>query len=435
SIAGIFRRAGLRPAGDSGSYLQRFTFAAVDVPAAERRFTMDAGGRQTAWTYGADYFSFAAQTAAEGEAVYVGPALPQPSELGEGARGRIAVFHLGGSPVDGVGAMTGAVVSAMRAGSSGVLLVLDPAIDADSVEWFAHQMEGANPTAPLPVFGIRTEVAQSVFRAGGQDDAALRARSATLPLPLPGVRISMAAPARPVQVSAPNVVAVLPGSDPVLRDQYVVLTAHFDHVGVAHGADGDSIYNGADDNASGTAALLAAAEAFGRLRRAPARSVVFLAVSAEERNLQGSQYWVAHPSVPRERIVANINLDMVGRNAPDTLTVLGQEYSSLGELVARVNAAHPELRFHLQSQVDPALRWFGRSDQASFVAAGVPALFFSTMQHPDYHRVTDSPANLNTEKLARVARLLFYTAHAAASDPARPAWLPGGQARARAAIQ
>ncbi|MBB4637387.1 M28 family peptidase [Longimicrobium terrae] len=431
SIAAIFRRAGLRAAGDSGSYIQRFAFYATCVPASERRFAMQADGRRTEWRYGADYFSFAASTAVEGEAVYVGPALPQPQPLSEGARGRIAVFHLAGSPVDGFPVMSGAVLSAVRAGATGLLFVLDPAMDADSIAWFAQQVEATNPLVSIPVSVIRADAADSIFRAAGLDDGALRARSSTTPLPLPGVQLSMAAPARTVSVAAQNVVAVLPGSDPARRDEYVVLTAHFARAGVGRAdARGDSIYNGADDSASGTAALLAAAEAFGRLRMAPARSIVFLAVSGEERNLRGSAHWAAHPTVAGGRVVANINLDMRGRNAPGTLTVLGQEYSSLGETVARANAAHPELGFQLPSDVDDALHGFARGDHASFVRAGVPALFLTALDRPDDHHVTDDPMRLNTEKLTRVARLLFYTVHAAASEPALIGWYAGGQARA-----
>jgi Zn-dependent M28 family amino/carboxypeptidase len=146
-------------------------------------------------------------------------------------------------------------------------------------------------------------------------------------------------------------------------------------------------------------------------------------------------HWVGHPTVPRERVVANLNLDMVGRNARDTLVVMGQEYSSLGAVVRGVGAAHPELFAALPSQADPKLKWFGRSDHAAFVMAGVPVLFFTTLPHPDYHRLSDEAANLDVEKLTRVSRMLFYVAHAVASDPARPAWTATGLEEARAAIQ
>src|SRR5690606_19369155 len=135
---------------------------------------------------------------------------------------------------------------------------------------------------------------------------------------------------------APNVVAVVPGGARELRDTCVVFSAHFDHVGVNPNrpdATGDSIYNGADDNASGTSGLLEVARAFASLPKAPARSLVFLAVSGEEKGLLGSRYYSDNPTLPLEKIVANINVDMIGRNAPDSIVVIGQEYSSLGPLV------------------------------------------------------------------------------------------------------
>jgi len=251
------------------------------------------------------------------------------------------------------------------------------------------------------------------------------------------VRLTIRQPAVAREVTAPNVVAILPGSDPALRGEYVVISAHFDHVGIGRpNAHGDSIFNGADDNASGTVALLEAARAFARLPRAPARSIVFLAVSGEERGLKGSFYWVQHPTMPIDRVVADLNLDMVGRNAPDTLGVMGQEFSSLGPVARGVVAAHPELGFRgLPSRTDPRLGWFSRSDHVAFITAGIPVLFLTTFPHADYHRLSDDPAHLDSEKLTRVARMLFYLAHAVASDPSRPAWTTAGLSEARAAIR
>jgi Zn-dependent M28 family amino/carboxypeptidase len=318
-----------------------------------------------------------------------------------------------------------------------VLLVADPVADVDSMAWFARQMEASGTYTPAPVAGLRYEPARALFRAAGLDLDSLRGRPAGEPVPLRGVRLSIEQPAVAREVTAPNVVAILPGRDPALRGEYVVISAHFDHVGTGRpDAHGDSIYNGADDNASGTVALLEAARAFARLPRAPARSVVFLAVSGEERGLKGSVYWVQHPTVPIHRVVADLNLDMVGRNAPDTLVVMGQEYSSLGPVARAVLAAHPELGFRgLPSRADPKLQWFSRSDHVAFIGAGVPVLFLTTLPHPDYHRPSDDPAHLDAGKLTRVSRMLFYLAHAVAGGRARPAWTPTGLAEARAAIQ
>jgi hypothetical protein len=124
-------------------------------------------------------------------------------------------------------------------------------------------------------------------------------------------------------VPVPNVVAVLPGSDPALRNEYVVLSAHMDHVGVGRAVNGDSIYNGADDDASGTTGLLEVAEAFARMGVRPRRSIVFLHVSGEEKGLLGSAWYAEHPTVPLAQTVANVNVDMIGRNDPGMVVVIG----------------------------------------------------------------------------------------------------------------
>jgi Zn-dependent M28 family amino/carboxypeptidase len=439
SIAAVFRAAGLRPAGDHGGYIQKYAFQGHPVdPAARRLGFRAASGASADWTYGADYFAFGALNPADSaEAVYVGAAAMQLPALPASARGKIAIYTIPGTLIEGVGMLSSVLTAGLQGGAAGVLVVADPVADADSMAWFARQMEAAGVYTPSPVAGIRYAPARALFRAAGLDLDSLRGRPAGDPIPLPGVRLTLRQPAVAREVTAPNVVAILPGSDPALRGEYVVISAHFDHVGIGRpNAHGDSIYNGADDNASGTVALLEAARAFARLPRAAARSVVFLAISGEERGLKGSFYWVQHPTVPIDRVVADLNLDMVGRNAPDTLGVMGQEFSSLGPVARGVVAAHPELGFRgLPSQTDPRLGWFSRSDHVAFINAGIPVLFLTTFPHPDYHRLSDDPAHLDSEKLTRVSRMLFYLAHAVASDPSKPAWTASGLAGARAAIQ
>ena len=227
--------------------------------------------------------------------------------------------------------------------------------------------------------------------------------------------------------AAPNVVAILRGGDPDLRDSYVVFSAHMDHVG--HGppdATGDSIYNGADDDASGTAALVEVAEAFASLPEAPARSLLFLAVSGEERGLLGSRWFADHPPVPPDRLVADLNVDMISRNAADSIVLIGQEYSSLGPLVRSIADDRPELGLAVLSDPWPEERFFFRSDHYSFASKGIPAIFFFAGTHEDYHRPSDEVEKIDPEKAARVARLVFYTAAAVAGDADPPEWTPEG---------
>jgi Zn-dependent M28 family amino/carboxypeptidase len=244
-------------------------------------------------------------------------------------------------------------------------------------------------------------------------------------------------PLRPKGSLAPNVVAVFPGSDPTLRNEYVVLSAHMDHVGVGRPVRGGSIYNGADDDASGTSALLEVAEAFASLdeRQRPARSILFLAVSGEEKGLLGSEYFSDHPTVPLASIVANVNMDMIGRNTRDTVVVIGKNYSSLGGVVERVAAEHGSL-LGLAAGDDrwPSERFFFRSDHFNFARKEIPAIFFFAGTHEDYHEPSDEVERLDVDKAARVARMVFLTTHAIATTPERPAWTAAGLREVRRMI-
>ena len=224
---------------------------------------------------------------------------------------------------------------------------------------------------------------------------------------------------------APNVVAILPGSDPELRDQYLVYSAHMDHVGVRRPDEsGDSIYNGADDDASGTAAVMEVAQAMSTLQVPPRRSVIFAVVSGEERGLWGSDYFAANPPVALESMVANLNADMVGRNWPDTIVAIGKEHSSLGETLERVNAARPEIGMTAIDDIWPDERFYFRSDHYNFAKRGVPILFFFNGVHEDYHRPSDEVERIDGEKTARIAQLLFYLGMEVGDAPDPPAWNP-----------
>jgi Zn-dependent M28 family amino/carboxypeptidase len=226
------------------------------------------------------------------------------------------------------------------------------------------------------------------------------------------------------ETTAPNVVGVLEGSDPQLKDEYLVYSAHMDHVGVDRAVNGDSIYNGADDDASGTIAVVELAEAFAKLHPRPKRSIIFLTVSGEEKGLWGSAHFAANPTVPMEQIVANLNADMVGRNWPDTIVVIGKEHSDLGETLNRVNAAHPELGMTAIDDIWPEENFYDRSDHINFARRGVPILFFFNGTHPDYHRPSDEVEKIDAEKEARIVQLMLYLGIDIANAAQRPKWNP-----------
>ena len=231
------------------------------------------------------------------------------------------------------------------------------------------------------------------------------------------VQMTQAGNAAAVQTQ--NVAALLPGSDPALRHQYLVIGAHFDHLGRSPesatdpGAK-DAIRNGADDNASGTAAVLELARL---LARQPVkRSVIFLAFSGEELGLLGSQYFVEHPPVPLDSLQAMLNFDMIGRVRNEKLLVYGVGTSpDLPELVRRANDAAGAGRFALTAIGDG----FGPSDHSSFFGKNVPVLHFFSDLHSDYHAATDDVERINAGGAARVIALAERVARELGDRPTR----------------
>jgi hypothetical protein len=243
------------------------------------------------------------------------------------------------------------------------------------------------------------------------------------------------------ELTVPNVIGRIPGSDPTRATEHVVYTAHLDHDGVGAPVDGDSIYNGAYDNAAGIAALIEVARAFATRPRRPARSILLVATAAEERGLLGATYFAAKPTVPLQSIVANLNMDgnlMVFR--PRNIVAMGAEHSSLGD-VARDAAA--QVGFGLVTELMPEQAFFIRSDQYPFVKKGIPALFFTIgTESADsgvdgmavltrwlgsiYHTPKDDMDQpMDLEAGAQYARVAYLVGNAVAEAPDRPAWRPG----------
>ncbi|HYH80346.1 MAG TPA: M20/M25/M40 family metallo-hydrolase, partial [Longimicrobium sp.] len=195
--------------------------------------------------------------------------------------------------------------------------------------------------------------------------------------------------------------------------------------------NGDSIYNGADDDGSGTTGILEVARAFASMGIRPRRSVVFLHVSGEEKGLLGSEWYSEHPTLPLAQTVANINIDMIGRNNPDSVVVIGKSYSTLGATVNAVQRAHPDLHLTLADDLWPQERFFFRSDHYHFARKEVPSIFFFSGVHADYHRPSDEVDKVDFDKLTRIARMAFFTAWEVANAPGRPQWDPRGLAEVR----
>lgn len=431
-VADQFRQFGLRPGGENGTYFQRYAIV-------RRRLLTDRSSLVFTGPEGASItlplesslLLLAGSPAAEpvsGPITLVSAVVDPDSVHEADAKGRIVLWVL--DMTKPLPANRGAVIGAFaKAGARAFVIIsnADSAAFAAQVRSQAQRLRtGREIDGPSGAPLIVQADERAIVRA--QPDAAAdfnRLRTATTMTlrPLPEWQATIAIRDTVVErSSAPNTIGILPGRDPKLRAEYVFLTAHMDHVGITAGA-ADSINNGADDDGSGTVGVVELAEAFSRGAR-PRRSIAFMTVSGEEKGLWGSDYFTTHPTVPLPQVVADLNLDMIGRNWQDTIVAIGKEHSDLGRTLNRVNAAHPELRMTAIDDIWPEERFYFRSDHYNFARKGVPILFFFNGVHADYHRPSDSPDKIEAEKESRILRLVYFLAQDVANTPARPQWNP-----------
>ncbi len=437
-VADEFKRAGLKPAGENGTWFQRYPISIIQVDPAGSSLTLRGPGGSWTGSFTNDVVRVQGAPPAgpvSGELLLL--AGPAEAAAVKGAKGKILLV-----PVDFRQQGTPPVFAAVNAAAEqgAVALVVLAGRDGPSFEAMIRRGARKDVTRPgaggrrglgaIPVFEIRGAMADEFLKAAGVDPAALRAATEGLVMPMPGVTAELdVRTGANEQVTAPNTIGILEGTDPALKAEYVIFTAHMDHVGTTAGgrcrAQGaDSTCNGADDDASGTVTIVELARAFAQKGARPKRSMVFMTVSGEERGLWGSHHWSEHPTLPLEDAVANVNIDMVGRNWPDTIVAIGKEHSDLGATLNRVNARHPELGMTAIDDLWPEENFYRRSDHYNFARKGVPVLFFFNGVHEDYHQASDSPDKIDAEKMARLARLLFYLGQDIANAAERPKWDP-----------
>ena len=431
--------AGLEPAGENGTFIQRFPYTRTAMVTASRQVNYQLAGSTRELEYARDYYVIPGQlSATNAEVLFGGPAGQPSAGLARMASGKVVFFTSQGNPIVGTGEeLLSAFQAAARGRAAAVVLLLDGTQEPDSIMDMANGLQGAGLATPLPIVGLSSTSGAALFEAAGLDLPALRGSPPENAVSLDGITMNVSAPFEVSEHTPPNVVGMVRGSDPELRDEYIVYTAHFDHVGIGiPDATGDSIYNGADDDASGTAVLLETAAAFAALDVPPARSVIFLAVSGEEKGLLGSEYYSENPTVPIERIIMNINLDMVGRNHhPDTVIGIGRQYTNLGPLTDRVLREHPAFGLTVIDDPRPEEQGFFRSDHLHFVNKDIPAIFFTTGDdHSEYHKPSDEFDLINMEKAARVGRMVFHLGALIAGGTVDPEWTEEGLAEVRQII-
>lgn len=438
-IAAEFRRVGLKPAGDNGTFLQRYAIDKVQFEGDSSSAFVHGAGADITLRYGTD-FAFADNSFDSGD--YAGGLVLLSGPLA--AAGAIDTAALAGK----------VLILASNPRNRGErqrlygwkpagLIVVSSQPDSVWPRLVARTTgpqlrDPTRPVGPPLALAVRSVALQPILARLGANLAAAQAATTFETKPLGDAQLHVHARVRAVERnSAPNTVGILEGSDPRLKNEYVVFSAHMDHVGVAgpRGSGGcraqgaDSICNGADDDGSGTVSVVELAEAFAGLNPRPKRSTVFLTVSGEEKGLWGSAYFADHPTVPMNNVVADLNIDMIGRNWKDTIVAIGKEHSDLGATLNRVAAAHPELNMRPIDDIWPQENFYFRSDHYNFARKGVPILFFFSGTHADYHQVGDSPDRIDAEKTSRIAQLIFYLGLEVANAPDRPKWNPDSYRR------
>jgi hypothetical protein len=419
-LADQIRATGMLPAGDDGTYFQWFHLQRTRLSKAStlrigtHEIKLNVDGAVTAPT----------NASINAPLVYVGTG--SAAELAKvDVKGKAVAVQIAGAPTDGIsyrryvfGKFAGQAGELTKAGAVAVVFVSDPQQQALYDHW-SHVFERGRYSLPgvastrvvstPPVIWLPASAASWVQQAAGQQ---LMANLQVESFQYPSV----------------NIVAKMPGTDAQLKKEYVLFSTHQDHDGVRAPIAGDSIYNGADDNATGCAALLAIMRAF---KQKPARrSALFVYQGSEERGLIGSTYFSAHPTVPQASIVAVLNAEMMGRNAPDSAALLGSttphmNSSDLVKMALAANQAGP--KFKLDTEWDKPTHpegWYFRSDHLPYARLGIPAIMYTSLLHVDYHTPRDEPQRIDYPKLTNMTRWMYLTGWAVANRTAPPAREP-----------
>jgi Zn-dependent M28 family amino/carboxypeptidase len=475
-----FRLLGLEPGVTKDSYLQEVPLVGIETDPGSR-LAIAAGSRTFEARWLEDYVA-SAETQKETEEidaplVFVGYGIQAPEYRwddfkGQDVKGKILVMLVNDPPSDDPALFGGKALtyygrwtykyeSAARAGAAGAILIHTDESAGYGWNVVRNSWGRERPFVALQPGGRALQIAawvtesfgRDILKAAGQDFDALRAAAAGRdfrPVPLSlQAKAKLTMKVRPIVTW--NVVGRLRGSDPKLGEQAVVYTAHYDHLGRGNPEDGDDIYNGAQDNASGVATLLETARLFTLFPKAPRRSVLFIACAAEEGGLRGSEFYATHPLVPTQLTAANINMDgtpVWGR--PADFTFLGADRSTLKEVVAD---ASREIGFRVVADQHPEQGSFYRSDQFNFAKVGIPAFsldpgldyvgkpkgygetIWKEYEEKRYHRPKDEyDPSFDLSGSAETARIAVFVGYRVAQADGMPRWNEGDEfAAARAA--
>lgn len=436
-IARIFKMLKLEPIGDSGSYFQHFDVDVIRVN-PETRMIADVAGIKKNYVWGKDFFAEGAKdTIVSGPVAFVGFTDTEIDSTAKAKlRGRIVFVFIGKKDFAGdtTKAATMRRVSAIRldAGALAALMIPDAEGDAtyegakEIIRSFGRtngsmQMKGAPPRmrSQSVRFIVNPAIAEDVLRSSGTSLQDIRAEALKnqqlAPLFLDNVIVTIESKVIRETKQTENVLGLLPGTDPKLKAQVVAFTAHYDHLGKNKKG---IIYPGADDDGSGTAAILSLAEAFSKNPLKPKRSLLFIMMVGEEKGLFGSLYYTNNPIIPLNHTIADLNIDMIGRldsvhearKDSNSIFVIGSDKISL-ELDSLLREANKEserldLDYKYNSESDPE-QYYRRSDHYNFAKNGVPIVFFFDGTHADYHKPTDTVDKILFERMMRIEHVIY----------------------------
>lgn len=443
-IAEIFQGLGLPAIGDDGGYYQKISFIAESWT----EIKMQVNGEEVKHLW--DFYSFPAQNAQRdwteyNEVIFLGYGIDDPRyndyKHAPDIKGKAIIIY-NGEPFnkDSVSLVTGQPepsdwsldirkkLRTARAHGVSTVFIIDgdfkrnvrearrAIIGRGMAMGWGENPEGQYANSCFITSDIARKIVGSQFKRLVKARTRLLEKGKLKPVTLP-VKLRLQQNKDVRQLTGENVLGYVEGSDPKLKEELVVVTAHYDHLGKR----GEEIYNGADDNGTGSAAVMEICEALTEAKRkglGPRRSVLVMLVSGEEKGLLGSQYYVENPIFALEKTIVNVNVDMIGRvdskhkDNPNYIYVIGADRLSteLHAINETANSTYTqlELDYTYNAESDPN-RYYYRSDHYNFAERGIPAIFYFSGTHEDYHRPSDKIDKINFQKMTQVARLIFYT--------------------------
>ena len=416
-VAEKYRSIGIKPAGDDGTYFQYFTLWRNHITEAS---TIEINNKPfTLWKDAA--VAQMANVSIDAPIVYLGNALTIDSNLN--VKDKVVAIEANPKGINmNVSLPTWRYsrsiyvkygLPLLKKGAKAIIFIADETAEEawdDASENFirgTYDIDGGpnvNVSTTVPVIWVHATAKKEL----ATNNANLKAKLSIAKYPYPSV----------------NIVGKIDGTDPKLKSEYLMYSGHIDAHGIRNEIKGDSIYYGADDNASVNVAVLANARAF--VKNPAKRSVLVLIHGAEERGLLGSRYYSAHPTVPIDHIVAVLNGDMIGRNNIDSATVLGAlppHRNSLDLVTMAMDANKEGPNFKLDESWDAVTHvegWYFRSDHLPYARLGIPSLMYTSLLHPDYHTPQDNAENINYPKLKKMADWMYRTGWKVANSPQKP---------------